>query len=151
MKKLIVPIVLVFALFILNSCSTEEKNDTKISIKNLSSQDVRVSFNPEKVSGSGYDGNTFNYRPVNVKKGETVSFTLKYKRKRNYFGAYPDEVMYANPNDQLEKVIVSKMDNNEILMEIINNREDINRPFVYESGSVFTFSLEITDELLSGK
>jgi hypothetical protein len=119
-----------------------------ITIENKSSQDLNVRFSPEKIQ-IDKDTQIYGYKAVDVKKGESVSFTVTYKQYVPPGYASDCEEKGPNPNDNVKKIIFSKMDTKELVKEVNLNSQ--NRLFIDEDRSLCNFILKITDELLSIK
>jgi hypothetical protein len=116
-----------------------------ITIENKSSLDLNVRFSPEKIQ---IDRQTriYGYNPVDVKKGESVSFTVTWEcyipQDR------PFHAMSVNPipNEDIKKIIFSRMENKELIKEVNINSQ--NSLFIRGDNPTI-FILKITDELLS--
>ncbi|MCL2410968.1 MAG: hypothetical protein FWC97_04920, partial [Treponema sp.] len=77
MKKLLVFLICLFGM-VLMSCYEEVNNDIEIKIVNNSSLDLHISFYPNTFTNTRV-GVTYKFSDVNVRKGESVSLTVKFR------------------------------------------------------------------------
>ena len=141
-KKLFLTLLGTIWLCLVLACYYEENADTEIKINNNSSQDLHISFYPNIFTHKDV-GVTFQFKDVNVKKGESVSLMVKFRYQETKYGPHNDVYIGPFPNDNIKKIIFSKMDSGELIKEVYNIFEII-KEVDFE---LYTF--EITDELLS--
>ena len=112
--------------------------DGYVEIDNQSSQDLHVSFYPNKFSKS----NTINYSypDITVKESEITSFIIKCRDigQENHFHLHAYYGPF--PNYDIREIIISKMGSNELIKVVKNYRNNLFTNFS---------RLTITDELLS--
>ena len=87
---------------------------SKIIIENKSSRDLYVRFSPEEIRISK-NTRIYGYKAVAVEKGESVSFIVMCE---SYIPPKAFSTPYYNnprPNDNLKKIIFSKMDNKKLI------------------------------------
>jgi len=136
MKKLGIYIVCLFAfLLIINSCSPNVMCLSYITVVNELTYELNITFEANKYSG---------YDPVNIGKGETVTFEL--------WGG--NHAPSPNPNNEVEKIIFTNLDTNDVIMILDNNKiflktkSEKNKVFGKEIETRVYYLLKITDELL---
>jgi hypothetical protein len=145
MKKALACLLCLFGMIFIN-CGEGfyDVYSSTITIENESSQDLNVRFSPKEIQ---IDKNTqiYGYKNVEVKKRESTSFIVTYKsyvppgHDVNAMSKYP------YPNDDIKKIIFSRMENKKLIKEVNNSQ---NQLFIRGDNPTI-FILEITDELLS--
>jgi len=125
----------IFVLCLLNRC-VDPATLTIIKIVNKSSYDLHISFYL-------YPDYEQWYNDIDLIKNQSVSFELH--------GAMSYE--YRNPNNEIEKILFSNLDNNEKIKEYINNDYNLFKLTGSEEGrngggKTGYFLLEIDDDLL---
>jgi len=123
------------------SCYEEINNDLTIRIDNNSSLDLHISFSPNTFTAR--NGITYKYNDVNVRKGESVSFIVRFRFKQYYGVVYEDVWIGPVFTDDIQKIIISKMDTRELINEVYINE------LILRSDGLNKLIIEITDELLS--
>ncbi|MCL2400863.1 MAG: hypothetical protein FWC91_14110, partial [Defluviitaleaceae bacterium] len=101
-----------------------------------------ISFYPNTFTNTRV-GVTYKFSDVNVRKGESVSLTVKFRyNQRIYFDI---ATAWIGPNPFLiQKIVFSKMETGELIKEV--KRNGLIKPV---SPGFLLFTLEITDEILS--
>jgi len=125
----------IFVLCLLNGC-VDPATLTIIKIVNKSSYDLHISFYP-------YPDYERWYNDIDLIKNQSVSFELH--------GAMSYE--YRSPNDEIEKMLFSNLNNNEKIKEYINNDYNLFKLTGSEDGrndggKTGYYLLEIDDDLL---
>jgi len=129
-------------------CYYEVNNDITIKITNNSSQDLHISFYPNifitHEIGPYKEKITLEFKDANVKNGDSFLLVIKFRYKVNNFGNQVS-IGYGFDLGGIEKIIFSKMDTGELIMEVKNVYGLIIEQFPPRGKS---YLLEITDELL---
>ena len=142
-KKLLIVGLYVKRILILNICffsfflsSCDEATTTDLEVVNNSSYNLHLHFILKRYNY--YTGD----KSTNIKKGETL--LIKY-----FLGmAAGGKGVYGDPNLEIDKIIFTNLDTNEIIRELKNNNHFT---LISRDGTSYGFyKLEITDDLLYG-
>jgi hypothetical protein len=107
---------------------------------------LNVRFSPEEIQ-IDKDTRIYGYEAVDVKKGETVSFTVTREHYTPPGHKFHTEAVHPVPNDDIKKIIFTGTEDKELIKELDINSQ--NRLFMLNNDNPSDYILEIIDELLS--